>query len=153
VDRSEEEAATVTGHYVSKASGQICDLGVITMRVLVEDEAGGAFALVEFRGGEGPWTIPHVHEHTSESFFVQQGVFDFECGGERVTAQTGDYFLVPVGNPHMITAAPGGGTLLSIMAPAGLQEMFMALSRLPAGSLRDPVARREIAKDYDSVPV
>ena len=143
----------MAGHYVSRASGQICDLGVITMRVLVEDESGGAFALVEFRGGDGPWTIPHVHEHTSESFFVLEGTFEFECAGERVTAQAGDYFLVPVGSPHMITAGRGGGSLLSIMAPAGLQQMFQALSRLPAGSLRDPVVRSEIAKDYDSVPV
>lgn len=143
----------MAGYYVSKKAGQTYDLGVISMRVLVNDEAGGAFALVEFSGAEGPWTIPHVHQRTSESFFVVDGTFDFECGGESVTAQRGDYFLVPVGSPHMITARQGGGTLLSIMAPAGLHQMFKALSKLPAGSLRDPAARREIAKDYDSVPV
>jgi hypothetical protein len=53
----------------------------------------------------------------------------------------------------MITARPGGGSLLAIVAPAGLQEMFKAISRLPADSLRDPAARREIAKDFDSTPV
>ncbi len=124
------------------------------MRVLVEHEAGDAFALVEFSGAEGPWTIPHVHRWTSESFFVLDGTFDFVCGGgDRVTARSGDYFLVPVGSPHMITAGHGGGTLLSIMAPAGLQEMFKALSQLPVGSLRDPDTRRDMAQNYDSSPV
>lgn len=143
----------MAGYYVSKDAGEICDLGVASMRVLVEDQADGAFALVEFRGAEGPWTIPHVHERTSESFFVLDGTFDFECDGEAVTAGPGDYFLVPVGSPHMITARPGGGVLLAIMAPAGLHEMFKALSRLPGDSLRDPVVRREIGLRYDSVPV
>jgi hypothetical protein len=53
----------------------------------------------------------------------------------------------------MITAHIGGGTLLSIFAPAGLQEMFQALSRLPAGGRRDPAARQEVSKDFDSIPV
>ena len=143
----------MAGYYVNKDAGEICDLGVVFMRVLVEDQAGGAFALAEFRGDEGPWTIPHVHQRTSESFFVLDGTFDFECDGDAVTAGRGDYFLVPVGSPHMITAREGGGALLAIMAPAGLHEMFKALSRLPGDSLRDPVVRREISSRYDSVPV
>jgi len=142
----------MAGHYVSRNAGETYDLGVISMRVLVEDEAGGAFGLAEFRGGEGPWTIPHVHERTSESFFVLDGVFDFVCDGQPVTADRGDYILIPMGSPHMITARAGGGTLLSIVAPAGLQEMFKALSRLPADSLRDPAARREMAEHFDSTP-
>ncbi|WP_448618918.1 cupin domain-containing protein [Geodermatophilus sp. URMC 65] len=94
-----------------------------------------------------------MHQRTSESFFVLDGTFAFECDGDAVTAGRGDYFLVPVGSPHMITARRGGGTLLAIMAPAGLHEMFKALSRLPGDSLRDPVVRREISSRYDSVPV
>jgi mannose-6-phosphate isomerase-like protein (cupin superfamily) len=143
----------MTGYHVRKDAGEICLLGVISMRVLVDDQADGAFALVEFRGGEGPWTLPHVHERTSESFFVLDGDFDFECDGEPIAAGAGDYVLIPVGSAHMITARPGGGTLLSIMAPAGLHEMFRALGRLPGDSLRDPVVRREISARYDSVPV
>ena len=143
----------MAGYYVSKDGGEIYDLGVISMRVLVEDQSGGAFALVEFRGDEGPWTIPHVHTRTSESFFVLDGTFEFECDGETVTAGAGDYLLVPVSSPHMITARPGGGALLALMAPAGLHEMFKALSRLPSDSLRDPVVRREIAARFDSIPV
>ncbi len=143
----------MAGHFVSRNAGETCDLGVISMRVLVDQQAEGAFGLVEFRGAAGPWTIPHVHERTSESFYVLDGTFEFVCDGQPVTAGPGDYILIPTGTAHMITARNGGGTLLSIFAPAGLQEMFKALSRLPEDSLRDPVARREISKHYDSKPV
>ena len=135
----------MAAYYVSKDAGETCDLGVASMRVLVEDQAGGAFALVEFRGDEGPWTIPHVHERTSESFFVLDGTFDFTCDGDAVTAGRGDYILIPVGSPHMITARQGGGALLSIIAPAGLQEMFKAVRKLSAARLRNPIVRREPA--------
>jgi quercetin dioxygenase-like cupin family protein len=143
----------MNGYFVNKDAGEAYDMGVISMRVLVDDQADGVFGLVEFRGKEGPWTIPHRHDHTTESFYVLQGSFDFVCGDRTETAGPGDYILIPVGSPHMITAHDGGGALLSIFAPAGLQEMFKALSKLPEGSLRDPAARHEIAKKFDSIPV
>jgi mannose-6-phosphate isomerase-like protein (cupin superfamily) len=143
----------MTSHFVPKDAGEAFDLGMITMRVLVDGQSEGAFGLVEFRGGEGPWTVPHRHDHTSESFFVLDGTFDFICADQHFTAGPGDYILIPVGSTHMIFAHGGGGTLLAIFAPAGLQEMFKTLSRLPPGSLQDPATRREISKNYDSVPV
>lgn len=143
----------MTGHFVRTDAGQNYDMGAITMRLLVDDQSAGAFALAEFRGQEGPWTVPHRHDHTSESFYVLDGTFDFVCDEQEVTAGPGDYLLIPIGSPHMITAHAGGGRLLAIFAPAGLQDMFKALSQLPEGSLRDPAARREIAKKYDSIPV
>jgi hypothetical protein len=45
--------------------GDTLDLGIVTVRLLaVADQTNGAFALGEFSGGEGPWTVPHVHQHT-----------------------------------------------------------------------------------------
>jgi mannose-6-phosphate isomerase-like protein (cupin superfamily) len=142
------------GHLVGRDDGEVYDLGIATMRVLADAQASdGALAVLEFRGGAGPWTVPHAHHHIEESFYVLAGTFDFLCGGAEITAHQGDYLLVPRGTPHMITAHEGGGTLLGINAPAGLEEMFKALSRLGADSIRDPATRREISKNFDSVPV
>jgi quercetin dioxygenase-like cupin family protein len=96
-----------------------------------------------------------MHERTSKSFYVLEpaGSFDFVCDGQDVTSGPGDYLLIPIRSPHMISAHQGGGTLLSIFAPAGLQDMFKALSQFPRDSLRDPAARREISKNFDSVPL
>jgi len=141
-------------HLVSRDEGEVCDLGIVKMRVLADAKASnGTLAVLEFRGGEGPWTIPHAHHKMEESFYVLEGTFDFVCGSDEITARKGDYLLVPRGTAHMITAHQGGGTLLGINAPAGLEDMFRELSQLAADSMRDPGIRREISQKFDSVPV
>lgn len=143
-----------TGQLVGSGTGEVCDLGVITMRVLADGTAtDGACAVLEFRGTEGAWTVPHVHRAMAESFYVLEGTFDFTCDGEQVVAHAGDFVLVPRGTPHMITARAEGGALLGIVAPAGLEDMFRELSTLAGDSIRDPAARRAISQRYDSVPV
>lgn len=49
-------------------------------------------------------------------------------------------------------AAPGGRRLLTLWTPGGLEAMFVELSRMPAGSLRDPEVRTAISTRFDSIP-
>ena len=143
-----------TGHVVAPGDGRVVELGIARMRVLAAGESTGrAFSLVEFSGDEGPWTVPHVHRGMEESFFVLNGEFRFHVGDGRVDAQAGTYVLVPRGTPHALAAGPGGGRLLTLMVPGGLEAMFFALSEMPPGALIDPAARAAVASTYDSVPV
>lgn len=144
----------MTGHFVPAGTGEQVALGVISMRVLADRAStGGAFGLVEFHGGAGPWTIPHAHQEMEETFYVLDGAFDFLFGAETLRAEAGSSLVVPRGTAHMMTAAEGGGRLLTLFTPAGLEDMFRALGALPAGALLDPAARAEIARRFDSVPV
>jgi len=53
------------------SGGDALDLGIVRLRLLaVAEQTNGAFAVAEFSGEEGPWTVPHVHQHTEESFYV-----------------------------------------------------------------------------------
>jgi hypothetical protein len=52
----------------------------------------------------------------------------------------------------MIHAGRGGGRLLALMTPGGLEEMFFELAALPAGSIVDPEVRAAISARYDSIP-
>lgn len=141
-------------HVVRSSGGEVCSLGVIQMRVLADAAASqGSLTVLEFRGGEGPWTVPHAHHQMEESFYVLEGSFDVAVGNEDLTLHQGDYVLVPRGTSHMITAHRGGGTLLGINSPAGLEDMFRELSRLEPDSLRNPETRRRISARFDSVPV
>src|SRR5712691_8245282 len=90
------------------------------MRVLAAGEAttSRAFTLAEFTGGEGPWTVPHLHRGMEESFFVLDGEFTFAVGEEKIPAGPGSYILVPRGTRHAISAGTGGGRFLTLMAPA-----------------------------------
>lgn len=141
-------------HTVAPGEGRVADLGTAQMRVLAAGEAttGGAFTLTEFTGREGPWTVPHLHRDTRESFFVLDGQFTFTVGDEAIPAGPGSYILVPRGTRHTITAGAGGGRLLVLMVPGGLEEMFFELADLPPGSLTDPGARAAVSARHDSIP-
>jgi mannose-6-phosphate isomerase-like protein (cupin superfamily) len=141
------------GHVVRPGEGRSIDLGVVSMRVLAagEAETGGAFTLAEFSGaGAGPWTVPHVHRGIEESFFILDGVFSFTIGSTVTEATAGMYLLVPRATRHTITAAEGGGRLLTLMVPGGLEEMFFELGTLPPNAIRDPAARAAISARYDT---
>ena len=140
-------------HVTDGSVGDTLDLGIIRLRLLaVAEQTGGAFALGEFSGGEGPWTVPHVHQHTEESFYVLDGAFTFTLGTEEVQAGPGGFIVVPRGTRHELRAAPGGGRLLTLWVPGGTEAMFVELSRMPPGSLRDPEARKAISARFDSIP-
>ena len=142
------------GYFLDQAQGEVADLGVIRMRLIAAaEETNGAFAVAEFRGAEGVWTVPHVHERMEESFYVLEGTFVFTVGDREVEAKQGAFLMVPRGTPHVMRAGPDGGALLTLFTPAGLEKMFMELGRLPAASITDPKVRAEIAKRHDSVPV
>lgn len=141
-------------HVVSPGKGRTANLGIIQMRVLAASaETNRKFTLVEFTGGAGAWTVPHVHRGMEESFFILDGEFTFRVGEEEIPAGPGTYVLVPRGSPHVLGAGPSGGRLLTLMVPGGLEDMFFELSELPPGSIRDPAVRAAISAKHDSVPV
>jgi quercetin dioxygenase-like cupin family protein len=145
-----------TAHTVLPGEGRSVNLGVVSMRVLAGGDAdtGGAFTLAEFSGtGAGAWTVPHLHRKFEESFFVLDGLFTFTVGEQVIEATPGMYLLVPRGTAHTISAADGGGRLLTLMVPGGLEEMFFELGRLGPNAIRDPAARAAISARYDSIPV
>jgi len=142
------------GYLLDQTHGEVANLGVVSMRLLVSKaQTNGAFAVAEFRGSEGSWTVPHLHRGLEESFYVLEGTFGFTLGDRDVEAKQGAFVLVPRETPHIMRAGPGGGALLTLWAPGGLEEMFLELGRLPAESITDRAVRAEIAKRYDSVPV
>lgn len=145
--------AAQAGIVIRRGDGATYDLGVAKMRLLTAAaDSSKLLAIAEFAGGEGPWTIPHVHQKTAESFLVMDGSFTFTIGDRTFEAGPGDFILVPPGTKHVLGGGAGGGTALVTWAPGGLEEMFIELSRLSAEAIRDPAVRAEIASRHDSVP-
>jgi quercetin dioxygenase-like cupin family protein len=141
-------------HVIEASRGDTFELGPITLRLLVgTDQTNGTFALGEFSGAEGPWTVPHTHEKTEESFYVIDGGFVFTLGDDEVEAGPGSFILVPRRTKHVMSAGPGGGRFLTLWTPGGLEAMFVELSRMPSDSLRDPEIRKAISARFDSIPL
>ena len=139
-----QEASDDPPTSTDRSSGDVLDLGTIRLRLLaVAEQTNGAFAVGEFSGGEGPWTVPHVHQHTEESFYVLEGAFIFTLGADEVEAGPGSFIRVPPGTRHELRAAPGGGRLLTMWVPGGLDAMFVELSRLPPAASATPKPARQ----------
>ena len=139
-------------HTVAPGEGRTVNLGVIQLRALAAGEATGrAFALAVFTGGPGPWTVPHIHRETQESFFILDGEFTFTVGQQDIAAGPGSYILVPRGTRHEITAGAQGGRFLALMVPGGLEEMFYELADLPPDSITDAAVRAAISARHDSI--
>lgn len=141
-------------HIVEGSGGATYPLGTISLRLLAAaDQTNEAFALGEFSGGAGPWTVPHIHQNSEESFYVLDGRFTFTLGDEEVEVGPGSFIIVPRGTRHLMRAGAEGGRLLTLWTPGGNEAMFVELSRLPADSLRDPEVRTLMSKRFDSIPV
>src|SRR5262249_47484761 len=126
----------------------------VKMRLLTggEEVTNGSFTLTQVAGGEGAWAGPHIHRQTQEAFFVLEGEVTLTVGEQIVPLGPRPYLLVPPGARRMIHAGTGGGRLLTLMVPGGLEEMFFELASLPPGGITDPAVRAEISSRYDSVP-
>jgi hypothetical protein len=66
-------------HTVLPSEGRVVQLGIVQMRVLVgsDDVPAKGFTLTDFSGGEGAWTVPHLHRNMEESCYVLDGTFTF----------------------------------------------------------------------------
>jgi quercetin dioxygenase-like cupin family protein len=148
----------MAGHavVVPPGDGRSVDLGGVSMRMIAggESTTGRRFTLAEFSGTRsGAWTVPHLHRGFEESFYVLDGRFVFTLGGEEREATPGTFVLVPRGTRHTFTVDEGGGRLLTLMVPGGLEDMFFELGTMPPDAMRDPAVRAAISARYDSVPV
>lgn len=140
--------------FVEAGDGEVADLGVAVMRLLVGAEhTGGALGVAEFRGRRGAWTVPHEHRELEECFYVLSGEFAFRAGDRQVEAAAGAFLMVPRGTPHVLEAVSDEASLLVLWTPGGLERMFLELARLHPESLTDPAARAAVSSRYDSIPV
>jgi mannose-6-phosphate isomerase-like protein (cupin superfamily) len=113
------------------------------------DQTGGTLAVLEgsFRPGSG--APAHVHHQHEESFYVLTGEFLFRVGSQSVRAAAGTFVFAPRDVPHSfenVGSAPG--RVLGIMTPAGFEQFFETLARLPACGV-DPAEISAILAKYD----
>ena len=140
--------------FIEPGQGEVADLGVATMRLLIDSEQiRGALGVAEFTGRRGAWTVPHQHIGLEECFYVLSGAFAFEVGPEQVEAAAGAFVMVPRGTRHVLQAVTEKASLLVLWTPGGLEQMFLELARLDPDSLTNPTARAAVSRRYDSIPV
>ena len=90
---------------------------------------------------------PHLHNRSSELFFVIEGSAQILAGSDVTTLRDGDLAVVPPGTPHAFAAPPGSSADLLIVITPGVErfEYFRLIARLQLGeaSLEDLLATQD----------
>jgi quercetin dioxygenase-like cupin family protein len=84
---------------------------------------GGSLALYRsVVDGQGPPLHQHVHE--DETIVVLDGTLEVRCGPDTWTGGPGTTFFLPRGLPHAFASVDGPATILFLVTPGHLDELF-----------------------------
>lgn len=101
------------------------------------EETSGQFSLIEMNIRKGLEAPGHTHTHEDESFFILEGELRVLVGGEEHHIGPGEFIHLPKGIVHAYFAKTDTVKMLCTMAPAGLENMFLAMSK-PADKMDYP---------------
>jgi mannose-6-phosphate isomerase-like protein (cupin superfamily) len=90
------------------------------------ESTAGSLTLIELTIDGGP--PRHIHTREDESFYVQSGTLEVECGGDRFEAGPGSFVFLPRNLPHVFRTVGGPATALLIITPGGLDTYFDELT-------------------------
>lgn len=94
-------------------------------------DSAGTLALFEYHGRVRGGPPLHVHDSQDETYFVRDGTWLFEAGGERHRLGPGDTIFLPRRVPHSFCQLSEEGRLVFLFTPAGdMVAFFEALSRI-----------------------
>jgi len=111
----------------------------------VGEQTGGAYALIETANQPSTGVPMHVHGREDETWFVLEGEFTFQVGGQTLNAYAGDYVFGPRNVPHSyanLSAAPARALIM--VTPAGFEGFW----RESAGLRRDASAHEALGRKY-----
>lgn len=95
-------------------------------------------------------TPMHVHHREDEAFYILEGEFEIECGGENFKAGPGTFALLPKDLPHRFqNLSKHAGKVLCVQSPGGVEEFFEHMSVFAHESRPlDPTKMQELAQRY-----
>jgi quercetin dioxygenase-like cupin family protein len=116
---------------------------------LTGEETGGAFAVSEHTNAPGNGVPLHIHRREDETFYITEGEVEVQVGDETIIARKGDTAFLPRDVPHSWRVT-GDATarMLVVVTPAGLDEFFSDISRLPSDEPPDVEHLFSIAARY-----
>ncbi len=129
--------------------GEVLVMAGLKLRV-GSAQTGGAFEVVELGGPGSP--PPHAHRDHDECFYIIEGLFTFNVGGEELEAGADSVVFVPHGTPHAFKHSEDARALVFVI-PANLEGFFRELGEGLAAGRSEADLRDVLAGKYDSWPV
>lgn len=138
---------------VREAEAEVVGRAPTTVRLLADSSStGGALSSqrVILRDGANG-AAPHHHTKSAELFYLLDGTAQLLSGEQVLTAERGDFIVVPPGMAHAFAAAPGHDAELLIILTPGVErfEYFRHLERIAYGKV-PPESLLEVQELYDN---
>lgn len=108
-------------------------------------DTGGDLAIFEQTSlSQGKGTPLHIHHSQDEIFYILEGSYKFQVGGEKYDLTSGDSIFLPRKVAHSWTQVSEKGKMCVIMQPAGKSENFF----VTVASLDHEPSQQEIANIF-----
>jgi mannose-6-phosphate isomerase-like protein (cupin superfamily) len=122
--------------------------GKMTIAVTAAQTNGASVTIVnEVPPGEGP--PAHIHTREDETFVVTQGHFRFWHGTNVVDALPGTVLYLPRNEPHQFrNVGSTPGVLVVTITPAGLERMFLTISKRGLTMPKDQTEIVRLGSEY-----
>lgn len=104
-------------------------LGTVMEVKVSGEETGGQFSILEEIDPPDFVTPLHIHHKEDEYFYLLEGEATFTIGDRTISAKPGTFVFAPRDIAHMYRVEGGQpAKILSMLAPAGLEELFIKCS-------------------------
>lgn len=101
------------------------------------EDTENAFTLIHCFMRKNFFPPPHIHQNEDESFYILEGIFEFQVGESKITAGPGAFVVLPKNVPHSFNLLTETAKALLLISPAGLEVIFKEFS-IPAKTLDLP---------------
>jgi quercetin dioxygenase-like cupin family protein len=129
----------------------LAHLGIVgdTYTILLSGaDTDGRYCLIDMLVPPGGGPPPHRHDF-EESFTVREGEIEATFRGKKSVVRTGETINIPANAPHSFTNASGEpARLLCICAPAGQEELFLAVG-VPVATRTTPAPKPDPAAEAE----
>lgn len=109
-------------------------------------DTDNSFALIHcfFRKGFTP--PPHFHKYEDESFYILDGIMEFNAGDKKSTGGVGEFIVLPKNVPHSFNVVTETAKALLLITPAGFETVFKEFGK-PAKTLDLPPVPDNLPKE------
>ena len=103
-------------------------LGHLFSFLAESEQTNGTLAVIEVTVRKGLEPPPHTHTLEDETYYILDGRWSFEAGGESFAAEPGSLVFLPRGVQHSFAIHDDAARALMLLTPGGLENAFREMS-------------------------
>jgi quercetin dioxygenase-like cupin family protein len=120
----------------SVAASKGWNIAGATVKVLVSShDTGGCYTICLVETAGSLRSPLHTHSYEDISFYILDGDYRFQIGGEAIGASTGSWLFVPRQTPYAFCGNHASGRLLVVAHPGGLDLFFQDVDAVAKGKM------------------